>query len=205
MPLIILTAGICLITHFKMERRKNRNERRERRFPWYDTLESEMLCETEPQTSGWRAEEQTLKNGAGQMRVLFTRSCMCSPRCQYSRFPLFEDFYNWRETVSRINASTKGQSGELFNGIIITWSLDITFLSSFHRCRRVLASLFYATFFCLRFVTTHFYSWHFFRCSFIASFLLIRLAISMRANVETRNTTRPILYLFRERPDWVGS
>lgn len=87
------------------------------------------------QTSGWRAEEQTLKNGGGQMRVLFTRSCMRSSRCRYSRFPLFEDFYNWRETVSRINASAKGRSSELFNGIIITCSLDITFLSSFHRSR----------------------------------------------------------------------
>ena len=66
------------------------------------------------------------------MRVLFTRSCMRSSRCQRSRFPLFEDFYNWRETVSRINASTKGQSSELFNGIIITCWLDITFLCSFH-------------------------------------------------------------------------
>ena len=149
MALIVLTAGIRLITHLKMcAGRKNRNRRRERRSPWHDT----------PLTSGWRPEEQTLKNGAGQMRVLFTRSCMRSSRCQRSRFPLFEDFYNWRETVSRINASTKGRSSELFNGIIITCWLDITFLSSFHRRLRPRRSLLLPLLsFCLRFVTAHFY------------------------------------------------
>lgn len=146
------------------------------------------------QTSGWRAEEQTLKNGGGQMRVLFTRSCMRSSRCRYSRFPLFEDFYNWRETVSRINASTKGRSSELFNGIIITCSLDITFLSSFHRPRPFL----HAPLFRLHFVTAHFYSWHFFPpfpfCFLFLplpsppSFLLIRSAIfNAGTNVETRS------------------
>lgn len=131
------------------------------------------------------------------MRVLFTRSCMRSSRCRYSRFPLFEDFYNWRETVSRINASTKGRSSELFNGIIITCSLDITFLSSFHRSRPFLHSLLFR----LHFVTAHFYSWHFFppflfspflpppSTPRFSSFLLIRSAIfNGGTNVETRNT-----------------
>lgn len=42
---------------------------------------------------------------------------------------LFQDFYNWGEAVSRINALTEGRIGQLFNGIVITCSLGggITF------------------------------------------------------------------------------
>lgn len=101
------------------------------------------------------------------MRVLFTRPCMRSSRCQHSRFPLFEDFYNWRETVSHINASTKGRSGELFNGIIITSSLDITFLSPFHcipfspRSSSVHASLLFTFAVGISFVCPFFFPRHF--------------------------------------------
>lgn len=53
---------------------------------------------------------------------------------------LFQDFYNWGEAVSRINALTEGRIGQLFNGIVITCSLGrgITFAIPL-----TLSSLFY--------------------------------------------------------------
>lgn len=55
------------------------------------------------------------------MRVSFIRACMYAlARCQRSQLPLFQDFYNWEEAVSRINAPTEGRIGQLFNGIVIT-------------------------------------------------------------------------------------
>lgn len=61
------------------------------------------------------------------MRVSFCRARVRTPapRCQRSQLPLFQDFYNWGEAVGRINAPTKDRVGQLFNGIVITRSLDI--------------------------------------------------------------------------------
>jgi len=53
------------------------------------------------------------------MRVIYP--CVYAlARCQRSQLPLFQDFYNWGEAVSRINAPTEGRVGQLFNGIVIT-------------------------------------------------------------------------------------
>lgn len=62
-----------------------------------------------------------------------SKSCRARPdRCARIIYPyvyalaallLFQDFYNWGEAVSRINALTEGRIGQLFNGIVITCSL----------------------------------------------------------------------------------
>lgn len=63
------------------------------------------------------------ESGCGRGR---TDACIIYPcvyplaRCQRSQLPLFQDFYNWGEAVSRINAPTEGRVGQLFNGIVIT-------------------------------------------------------------------------------------
>lgn len=51
--------------------------------------------------------------------------------CQQTRSQplLFQDFYNWKEAVSRINAPTEHLVGQLFNGIIITRLLDRHYLA----------------------------------------------------------------------------
>lgn len=71
-----------------------------------------------------------------------SKSCRARPdRCARIIYPyvyalaallLFQDFYNWGEAVSRINALTEGRIGQLFNGIVITCSLGrgITFALS---------------------------------------------------------------------------